>query len=151
MGALEEQLRTTAEASRLPGAWGGCRLGIFRADIAGCQGHVSTHAPMHPPCADMPATVTAEPHAPKNITGGRWAHARGLGGMLPLSSLICALHGSAPRPGLLEQPAGATLPLTATLWMQSCVRLQDKLEGLHCKVPYERNRVPMREKLCQER
>ena len=66
----------------------------------------AAHAPMHPHCADMPAAVTAEPHAPKNIIGGRWAHARGLGGMLLLSSLPMLLSPKTGVPALLERVDG---------------------------------------------
>eukprot|EP00966_Prymnesium_polylepis_P156477 3615373-Prymnesium_polylepis.1 len=47
-----------------------------------------THAPMHPRSADMRATLTAEPRAPRKLIGGRSAHARGLGGTLHLSSSL---------------------------------------------------------------
>eukprot|EP00966_Prymnesium_polylepis_P159734 3691613-Prymnesium_polylepis.1 len=35
----------------------------------------------------MHAALTAEPHAPRKLIGDRSAHARGLGGMLHLSSV----------------------------------------------------------------
>ena len=46
----------------------------------------AAHAPMPPRCADMPPAATAEPHAPRKVIDGRWAHARGLGGMMHMCS-----------------------------------------------------------------
>eukprot|EP00966_Prymnesium_polylepis_P293038 6768458-Prymnesium_polylepis.1 len=34
----------------------------------------------------MPPAATAEPHAPRKIIDGGWAHARGLGGMMHMCS-----------------------------------------------------------------
>ena len=65
-----------------------CTISRGRRTASAC----GTHAPMHPRSADMHAALTAEPHAPRNILGGRSAHARDLGGTLHLSSLPTSLR-----------------------------------------------------------
>ena len=65
-----------------------CTISRGRRTASAC----GTHAPMHPRSADMHAALTAEPHAPRNIIGGRSAHARDLGGTLHLSSLPTSLR-----------------------------------------------------------
>mmetsp|Transcript_81168 Transcript_81168/g.243259 ORF Transcript_81168/g.243259 Transcript_81168/m.243259 type:complete len:242 (+) Transcript_81168:1307-2032(+) len=61
---------------------------IHRRTTSAC----AAHAPMHPPSSAVLPAAMAAPHAPTKLIGGRWAHARGLGGMLLLSSLPMSLR-----------------------------------------------------------
>eukprot|EP00966_Prymnesium_polylepis_P312451 7219854-Prymnesium_polylepis.1 len=65
----------------------------------------------------MHAALTAEPHAPRNIIGGRSAHARDLGGTLHLSSQRRAADVAAPK---TDAPAVAARVDGSSSQMDSC-------------------------------
>ena len=66
---------------------------------------------MPPRSSALLPAATVDPRAPKKLVGGRWAHDRGLPGMVTISSLPMSLSPETGVPTLLERVARSVADL----------------------------------------